>query len=191
MKPAPAPRGDLENWLADEPVTARREPWVEWASRWTRRHRTAAVAGLILCFCSVIFGLSAYQRAVLDESLAAERVAAVRKARLAEAPELIKVFEREPDRVVSLLKRALSESTDPDERLRLQMALLPFIMRQIDALADALLIAPLETVGIIRDQLQDFRVEVCAKIVEGDDRASAGSGSLHPGGGGAGIVFSR
>jgi eukaryotic-like serine/threonine-protein kinase len=48
---------DLEHWLADEPVSAYREPWNDRAGRWARRHRTAvsataaalvvAVAGLL------------------------------------------------------------------------------------------------------------------------------------------------
>jgi serine/threonine-protein kinase len=35
---------DLEQWLADEPVSAYQEPWTTRLSRWTRRHKTA-VAG--------------------------------------------------------------------------------------------------------------------------------------------------
>jgi hypothetical protein len=41
---------DVERWMADEPTTARREPFLDRARRWTRRHRTmvtAAAAGLI------------------------------------------------------------------------------------------------------------------------------------------------
>jgi serine/threonine-protein kinase len=34
---------DVERWLADEPVSAWREPWPARAGRWMRRHRTAAV----------------------------------------------------------------------------------------------------------------------------------------------------
>jgi serine/threonine protein kinase/tetratricopeptide (TPR) repeat protein len=41
---------DLESWMADEPVTAWREPWTRTMSRWLTRHRTgvtaAAAAGL-------------------------------------------------------------------------------------------------------------------------------------------------
>ena len=35
---------DIERWLADEPVSARREPFWERARRWMRRHRTAVTA---------------------------------------------------------------------------------------------------------------------------------------------------
>jgi serine/threonine-protein kinase len=35
---------DIERWMADEPVTARPEPWAERARRWMRRRRTAVTA---------------------------------------------------------------------------------------------------------------------------------------------------
>src|SRR5262245_57933056 len=37
---ATALAADVEHWLADEPATAYREPWVLRAGRWARRHRT-------------------------------------------------------------------------------------------------------------------------------------------------------
>jgi len=39
---------DLERWLADEPVTAYREPLAVRLARWGRRHRTAAVSATAL-----------------------------------------------------------------------------------------------------------------------------------------------
>ncbi|MFI5455097.1 MAG: protein kinase [Isosphaerales bacterium] len=35
---------DIERWMADEPVTAWREPWARTARRWARRNRTAVTA---------------------------------------------------------------------------------------------------------------------------------------------------
>lgn len=37
---------DVERWLADEPVTADREPWPERARRWARKHRTLVTTGI-------------------------------------------------------------------------------------------------------------------------------------------------
>ncbi len=37
---------DIEQWLADEPTTAWREPWIIRARRWANRHRTAVTAGV-------------------------------------------------------------------------------------------------------------------------------------------------
>ena len=48
---------DLEHWLADEPVSALREPWGRRVARWTRRHRAWVRAGaaalLMVTFVSV------------------------------------------------------------------------------------------------------------------------------------------
>ncbi|HKI18210.1 MAG TPA: protein kinase, partial [Isosphaeraceae bacterium] len=55
---------DLEKWLADEPVSAWREPWSVKARRATARHRTLVTTGLALSFLAVVaLGVFvAYQR---------------------------------------------------------------------------------------------------------------------------------
>jgi tetratricopeptide (TPR) repeat protein len=55
-----SPRGlaeDIERWMADEPVTAWREPLLRWARRWARRHRTA-VTGAAAVLIVAVGGLS-------------------------------------------------------------------------------------------------------------------------------------
>ena len=43
---------DLQNWLADEPVSAWREPPSRRVDRWAKRHRTSvAVALMLMVFC--------------------------------------------------------------------------------------------------------------------------------------------
>jgi serine/threonine-protein kinase len=49
---------EIERWMADEPVEARREPWVAYAARWARRHRPA-VAGLTALMLTAVVALSA------------------------------------------------------------------------------------------------------------------------------------
>ncbi len=49
---------DVERWLADEPVLARREPFIERARRWMRRHRTA-VAAIAAALVAATAGLAA------------------------------------------------------------------------------------------------------------------------------------
>jgi serine/threonine-protein kinase len=49
---------DLEHWLADEPVSARREPLSRRAQRWAGRHRTAVTAAAVALVAGVV-GLSA------------------------------------------------------------------------------------------------------------------------------------
>jgi eukaryotic-like serine/threonine-protein kinase len=43
---------DIERWLADEPTSARPEPWGDKARRWIGRHRTLVTAGLALLLAS-------------------------------------------------------------------------------------------------------------------------------------------
>src|SRR5262249_10603966 len=50
--------GDLERWLADEPVSARREPWTTRARRRLARHRTALIAAAASVLVALI-GLAA------------------------------------------------------------------------------------------------------------------------------------
>src|SRR5262249_36091668 len=49
---------DIERWMADEPVTALREPLSRRARRWARRHRTAVGVATVGLLASVL-GLSA------------------------------------------------------------------------------------------------------------------------------------
>jgi serine/threonine-protein kinase len=69
---ATALAADLEHWLADEPVTAYREPWTVRGRRWLRRHRTAvtaAAAALLVALVSLALAtarLSTANRALLE-----------------------------------------------------------------------------------------------------------------------------
>jgi tetratricopeptide (TPR) repeat protein len=45
---------EVRRWLADEPVTAYREPWTARAARWARRHRTAVAAGVVALLTAVV-----------------------------------------------------------------------------------------------------------------------------------------
>jgi serine/threonine protein kinase len=38
---------DIEHWLADEPVTCYGEPWPVRAGRWSRKHRTLVMSGVV------------------------------------------------------------------------------------------------------------------------------------------------
>ncbi|MFL5331121.1 MAG: protein kinase domain-containing protein [Gemmataceae bacterium] len=46
--------GDVEHWLADEPVTAWREPWHLRAARWCRRHRTLVTSTAALTMTAML-----------------------------------------------------------------------------------------------------------------------------------------
>ena len=49
--PTPKALGeDIEHWMADEPVSAYREPWPARVARWARRHKTTVSAGPRCCW---------------------------------------------------------------------------------------------------------------------------------------------
>jgi serine/threonine-protein kinase len=70
---------DVERWMADEPVTARREPLAARARRWMRRHRTAVTAAAVAALVALA-GLAAtavvQARANVELRAANEREAA-------------------------------------------------------------------------------------------------------------------
>ncbi len=70
---AQALAADVEHWLADEPVTAYREPWAGRARRWTRKHRPM-VAGLtaasVVALVALGVGLWLYQQEVTARAVA-------------------------------------------------------------------------------------------------------------------------
>jgi uncharacterized protein HemX len=45
---------DVERWMADEPVSAWREPFSRRARRWARRNRTAVAAALVALMAGVV-----------------------------------------------------------------------------------------------------------------------------------------
>jgi serine/threonine protein kinase len=61
---------DVERWLADEPVTAYREPLSARVWRWVRRHRTAVTAAAVLLLLTAAAGLAAGLVAVSREQAA-------------------------------------------------------------------------------------------------------------------------
>jgi tetratricopeptide (TPR) repeat protein len=94
-------KSDVERWLADEPVTAWREPFAVRARRWMRRHRTmVSTAAAVLVFGSIaLFGfttmlagknreLDAKTRQALDQrdrALKAEKLARAEEAHARES----------------------------------------------------------------------------------------------------------
>jgi tetratricopeptide (TPR) repeat protein/tRNA A-37 threonylcarbamoyl transferase component Bud32 len=87
-----APRAladDIEHWLADEPVTAFREPWTARAGRWARRRRTvvtSAVAALLVGAIGLVTATvllaqaNERERAARELAQANEKAAAEREA---------------------------------------------------------------------------------------------------------------
>jgi serine/threonine-protein kinase len=83
---------DIERWMADEPVTARRETRSERLSRWVRRHREwarAAVAALVL-----VTAVSLIAAFAIDLARGAERAARDRATRALSAETSALAAER-------------------------------------------------------------------------------------------------
>jgi serine/threonine-protein kinase len=93
--------GDIERWIADEPVSAYREPWSRRARRWRRRNRTAVTGGAV-AVVALLFGtaavLAVQTKANADLSQANTALAAAKDreaARFKLAMEAIKLFHGE------------------------------------------------------------------------------------------------
>jgi tetratricopeptide (TPR) repeat protein len=83
MAPHPADRhgtvlalaADIEHWLADEPVSARRESWWERGRRWVKRHQgwaAAGVAAVLVTLAAVTVAAALLRTAYGDERQARE-----------------------------------------------------------------------------------------------------------------------
>jgi serine/threonine-protein kinase len=138
---------DLERWMADEPVSAYREPWPLRARRWMRRHRTlvtstAAVlifglAGLA-SFATVLAGKNRELDAKNGE-LAGKNQELDRQRQRAEEREALAID------AVTKFRDAVQANAELKNR------------PELDALRKALLKEPLEFFGNLRDQLQSDR----------------------------------
>jgi len=137
--------GDLENWLAGEPVTAWREPWAIRARRWVARHRTAvattAASSVVAAAASGYFVYDSQLRAARQRVEANDRVDALLTAQTRFIPAIVSQIE--PDRPLvadrmARLARSLS-ADDHDRHLRLALALLADQPEQAEYLLDRLL----------------------------------------------------
>jgi tetratricopeptide (TPR) repeat protein/tRNA A-37 threonylcarbamoyl transferase component Bud32 len=88
--------GDIEHWLADEPVSAHREGWKDRAARWTRRHRAWVQTGV----AALAVGLVAAAALAVQQTRAADRE---RTARLL-AESRLKQVQAGSDLLASIFK---------------------------------------------------------------------------------------
>ncbi|MFI5455919.1 MAG: serine/threonine-protein kinase [Isosphaerales bacterium] len=82
---------DLDRWMADEPVTAWREPLARRARRWAKRNRTAVTAAAVALVAGVV-GLSAVLAVQTKAKADLTRSQAAVEARYRLAVEAIKTF---------------------------------------------------------------------------------------------------
>jgi hypothetical protein len=106
---------DVEHWLADEPVSAYREPWATRARRWVRRHKPATAATAAVVLALVVFGGAAglwlgQQRAELRWAVGAA---------LDQLPELMRQWRwKEAEIILGEADRRLGDTGPADLRAR-------------------------------------------------------------------------
>jgi serine/threonine-protein kinase len=72
---------DVERWLADEPVSADREPLRERVRRWCRRHRTAVAASIVAVAASIVLLVTAVVGLTIANALISRQEAATAAAK--------------------------------------------------------------------------------------------------------------
>jgi serine/threonine-protein kinase len=152
-------KSDLERWLADEPVTAYREPWRERLQRWGRKHQTlvtSAAAVLFMAACAA--ALVAAQRSAYARDIEHKNFDLATANRALDA-EHKKAVERET-LAIDAVKR-FQEAVTGEPRLKNDPAL--------QDLRKRLLKEPLAFFRSLRERLQadnDTRTESLARLAE-------------------------
>jgi formylglycine-generating enzyme required for sulfatase activity/tRNA A-37 threonylcarbamoyl transferase component Bud32 len=149
---------DLQKWLADEPVSAWREPWPRRFRRWAKRNQTAvttaAVASLLiaagLLYATYQAGLRARERLTAAEG----RVEALRVAQIGAVPGIIQELGK--DRTLVRDRLTVLADGDGAGRTAALLALLPDEPRRAEPLAERLLDpeVPPDELLVIRQALQ-------------------------------------
>jgi eukaryotic-like serine/threonine-protein kinase len=132
--------GDLEHWLADEPVSAYREGIRERAGRWVRRHRAAALATAVALAVTSVTSIAALvlinRQREIAETARGEAEASFREARNAVDQFFTKVSEdtllNQPG--MQRLRNDLLEKTlEYDKRFLAQRAHDPSVKEELAA----------------------------------------------------------
>jgi serine/threonine protein kinase/formylglycine-generating enzyme required for sulfatase activity len=147
---------DVERWLADEPVSACREPWPTRARRWASRHRP-----LVAATTATLLVASLATAAYLAQRLANahRRVDALATAETRALPAIVKELGADRWLVRDRLSRMFRSDGESAVRLPAALALLPDDPAQVEFLA-RLAIDPQaspDQVRIIRDALIEHR----------------------------------
>jgi tetratricopeptide (TPR) repeat protein len=121
---------DVEHWLADEPVSAWREPWVKRAGRWVRKHRVLAatvaasvVVALVLGTAGAVWLQQRKAQERLVQLARQERACERAEATIKQAAGLRKRMHWKEARVLlDQARDAVNEAEDQGLEERLQQA---------------------------------------------------------------------
>jgi serine/threonine-protein kinase len=103
---------DIERWMADEPVSAWREPWTRNLLRWLTRHRTS-VTGAAAAALAALVGLGAVAAVQMRANAELTRSKAAVQARYDLAVEAIKTFHTGVSEDFLLKQDQFRELRDP------------------------------------------------------------------------------
>jgi serine/threonine protein kinase len=113
---------DLECWLADQPVSVFRDPWLTRVTRWARHHKTIVATSLVLLL-STLLGLAGFSALVTRQKSAIEvEQTKVKEALRKEessralAEKNLKIGLKINDRLVEMADKRSLDQLDPDLR---------------------------------------------------------------------------
>ncbi|HUE73753.1 MAG TPA: bifunctional serine/threonine-protein kinase/formylglycine-generating enzyme family protein [Pirellulaceae bacterium] len=160
---------EVERWLADEPVTAYREPWWTRIARWQRRNRTLVIGIAILLVTTLLVGGAGavWARIERETTTAVGRVDALREATPSSVPVLVSSLDLAGSHVRRRLRQLWAQEELPaGSRWRVGLAML-----QVDpkTVRDPLTAMMLETEDpheflVIRDGLTPHMQEAAARL---------------------------
>jgi serine/threonine protein kinase/Tfp pilus assembly protein PilF len=90
---------DVEQWLADEPVRAYREPWNQRAARWTRHHKGLMSAAATFVFVTATIGVAWLLVTAARNRLEADQTHRLFQQDMKTAEFLLLAFPTEPEKL--------------------------------------------------------------------------------------------
>jgi formylglycine-generating enzyme required for sulfatase activity/tRNA A-37 threonylcarbamoyl transferase component Bud32 len=159
--------GDVDRWLADEPVSAYREPWPRRLARWRRRHATFVTAGaLVILTLAVSAGVGAML--IGREGARARALGQVEALQDAAAPT-VPLFLKEletcrADALARLREKWHDEELSDPRRLRIGLALADDAEVRTRLVPLARKADDPQEVLLVRDALRPYAAEMSAGL---------------------------
>ena len=150
---------DLENWLNNKPIAARRVSRIERAWLWCKRRPVIAFLIAVLTVISVSAFAVVWE--IRERTYAAGLIEAIGQADVDQLPDLLMkldIYRRRVEPSLIAIRESEPKSAD-DRRMQLhaRLATVSYDKSQVPILFDELLSNHISYVGIIRDQLESHR----------------------------------
>jgi len=161
---------DIEHWLADEPVTAYRESWLQRAARWARRHQRIMTAATVLLVVSVTAGALLLRertlRAEAERNKDMAQIGAFLDANADAAPRALEALQPIRAEAVPVFRHKLDDpQVSGRVRIRAALGLLADDPGQVPFLRDHVLEeSDPQEVLLIADALLPYREKIVAGL---------------------------